>query len=681
MTDATGPATVRFGRGDYPRPVREVMHTTIPLADGTRLAARLWMPADAGPAARVPAVLEYVPYRHRDDTTPRDALVHPWFAGHGLAAVRVDIRGSGDSEGLIEDEYTPRELADACEVIAWLAAQEWCNGAVGMMGNSWGGFNALQVAALQPPALKAIITSCSTDDRYADDIHYMGGCLLNDNMKWAAVMFNRLGRSPDPDLVANAAALWRARLDNHRQWIGTWLARQRRDGFWKHGSVCEDYGRIRVPVFAVGGWNDGYSNAIPRLMAGLSVPRLAWIGQWSHNYPHLAKPGPAVGFLQEAVRWWERWLKGIPNGIDEGPMLRAVIQDPTPPTPFLAAVGGRWVEEAAWPPPGLVPRRLHLRPGGLLADARGPAATVALCSPLVPGHHARWCAHGAGADFPGDQRAEDGGAAVFETAPLAAGIDLLGAPEVTLAITSDRPQAMIAARLSDVAPDGAATRVTYGLLNLAHRDSHETPAPLVPGREHVVRLKLNDLGQHIAAGHRLRLALSTSLWPIAWPSPERATLGLRLDGCHLDLPVRPPRPGDGAHRPPAEVHLPEDLAITRLTPARDRRWVETDLASQVTTSLAEEDSGTIVWDDSGWTTTIGMKQAYSIRPDDPLSARAEVQGWQSCSRGDWRIETRTRTVMTADATTFHVAAEFTATENGHGVLERRWDHAIPRDNV
>ena len=185
----------------FPRKIREIPNTFITLGDGCKLAARIWMPVDADKKP-VPAILEYLPYRKRDGTHVRDALTHPYLAGHGYASVRVDMRGSGDSDGLMEDEYTQQEMDDAVEVIAWLAAQPWCSGTVGMMGISWGGFNGLQVAALQPPALKAIVTLCSTDDRYSDDIHYKGGCLLNENMGWSATMFAYSSRPPDPLLAA-----------------------------------------------------------------------------------------------------------------------------------------------------------------------------------------------------------------------------------------------------------------------------------------------------------------------------------------------------------------------------------------------------------------------------------------------------------------------------------------------
>ena len=221
-----------------PRAVREIENLWIPLSDGTRLAARLWLPEDAE-RAPVPALLEYLPYRKRDGTAERDALTHPYLAGHGYAAVRVDIRGSGESDGLLSDEYSLQEQDDALEVIAWLAAQPWCSGTVGMFGISWGGFNALQVAARRPPALKAIVTLCSTDDRYRDEVHYMGGAKLDAGFGWAGFFFADMCHPPDPALVGERwRAMWLTRLQNLPLLLERWLTHQHRDAYWRHGSAA-----------------------------------------------------------------------------------------------------------------------------------------------------------------------------------------------------------------------------------------------------------------------------------------------------------------------------------------------------------------------------------------------------------------------------------------------------------
>src|SRR4051812_2824844 len=256
-----------------PCEVDEIENVWIELPDGCRLAARLWLPRDARKKP-VPALLEYLPYRKRDLTRSRDERIHPYFASQGYACVRVDIRGSGDSDGLLVDEYSARELEDALEVLAWIAGPPWCDGGIGMFGKSWGGFNALQIAALAPPQLKAVISVCASDDRYADDAHYMGGCLLNENLVWGANLLAYAACPPDPQVSGEAwRKRWLERLEQMPLYPARWLRHQRRDDYWRHGSVCENYTAIRCPIFVIGGWADGYTNAVPRLLAGLRVPR------------------------------------------------------------------------------------------------------------------------------------------------------------------------------------------------------------------------------------------------------------------------------------------------------------------------------------------------------------------------------------------------------------------------
>ena len=357
----------------FPRTVRIIEHTLIPLQDGTTLAARIWLPEDAE-RNPVPAILEYLPYRKRDGTYERDALTYPYLAGHGYAGVRVDIRGSGESSGLLFDEYTQQEQDDALEVIAWLAARPWCSGAVGMMGISWGGFNGLQVAARRPPALKAIVTLCSTDDRYADDVHYMGGAMLTSGLGWASFFFRAMCHPPDPLLVGdNWRAMWMERLENVPLFAELWLRHQRRDAYWRHGSICEDYAAIQCPVYAVGGWTDGYKNAIPRLLERLTAPRKGLIGPWAHAYPHFAQPGPQIGFLQETLRWWDHWLKGLDTGVMDEPLLRAWMTESVTPARYHETLPGRWVGEPSWPPAGSAPHRLFLTDESLRAEEIGRA--------------------------------------------------------------------------------------------------------------------------------------------------------------------------------------------------------------------------------------------------------------------------------------------------------------------
>ena len=669
-----------------PRAIREVEHAWIPLADGTRLACRYWLPIDAEERP-VPAVLEYIPYGKRDGTAARDEAMHPWLAGHGYCAIRVDMRGSGESDGLLHGEYFAQEQDDAVEAIAWLAAQPWCSGAVGMFGKSWGGFNSLQVAAHRPPALNAIITVCSTDDRYADDIHTMGGCQLLENPSWAFTMLGPNARPPDPLLVgAGWRDTWMRRLENDSPWILEWLRHQRRDAFWKHGSVCEDYAAIACPVFAVGGWADPYTNPVLRLMANLDVPRKALVGPWGHQYPHQACPGPAIGFLEESRRWWDRWLTGRDeeSGFENEPMVRAWMHDSDRPEAVRERAAGGWVAEEAWPSPRIRERTWHLDPDGL-RDAPGPERPLAVASPATVGRaNPIWLKSGAGGpECPLDQRADDALSLCFDTAPLAEPLALFGTPVVTAEVASDRPVAQVSARLSEVRTDGAVALVSFGLLNLTHDEVHERVTPLGPGKPATVRLRLNDNAHRFAAGSRIRVAIATGLWPIAWPAPEKVTLTVTTGRSTLTLPVRPDRADDASLRelpPPARTPLAARTVLRPAAPVVAR--MEEDLATGELAFVHVEDAGTTRLDASGWTCGNVIRRRFEIRPDDPLSASVELEGEDVYGRaGELDIRIRTWMRMTSDAARFHVHARLEADEDGRCVFSRTWLEAIPRDGV
>jgi uncharacterized protein len=666
----------------FPHEVRTIEHTTVPMPDGAHLAARIWLPEGAL-ARPVPAILEYIPYRKRDVTRPRDAMNHPYLAGHGYACVRVDLRGSGESEGLLQDQYLEQEQADGVEVIRWLTAQPWCDGNVGMFGISWGGFNGLQIAARRPPGLKAVIAACATDDLYRDNMHYMGGCLLSDNLSEATTMFAYNSCPPDPELVGDAwRRMWLERLEGSEPWLTIWLNHQRRDSFWLPGSVCEDYAAIRCPVLAVSGWADGYTNAVLRLLEHLEVPRLGLIGPWSHKYPHLGVPGPAIGFLQEALRFYDCWLKGIDTGIMEEPMLRVWMQDSVPPTTSYVMRPGRWVGEPSWPSSTIEWRRMPLGEHRMSTDgAPVTKRRVTIQSPLTVGLFAgKWCSYAATPDLPHDQREEDGGALVIQSEPLREPLEILGTPAMELELAANQPVAMIAVRLSDVLPDGKATRVSYGVLNLTHRESHAAPAPLEVGRRYRVRLALNAIAHRFPAGHRLRVSISSSYWPLAWPPPRPAELTITTRESALVLPVRQPRPlDDRLHLPAPEIAPP--LAITPLGANRQNWYVHRDLAT-------DESTLEVIRDDGGYRIheiDLEIQQEtlewYSSRGDEFDSPRGETQTLRRFRRGRWDAEARTRTRLTSTPEHFELYAELDGYEGGLRVFSRTWKRRIRRDLV
>ncbi len=670
-------------RSDFPCSIRHVENIWIPMRDGKKLAGRLWLP-DTAQEQPVPAILEYIPYRKRDFTRIRDSMMHPYVAGHGFACVRVDLRGSGDSDGVLTDEYLPQELEDGCAVIAWLAEQPWCNGKVGMIGISWGGFNGLQIAAMRPQALRAVISVCSTDDRYSDDIHHMGGCLLGDNLSWASVMFSYNSLPPDPLIVGDRwREMWHQRLNGSGLWLETWMRHQRRDEYWRHGSICEDYSAIECPVMAVSGWADGYSNAVFRLLEHLRVPRKGLIGPWSHKYPHIAAPGPAIGFLQESLRWWDTWLKEKDRGVLQEPMFRVWMQDSVPPTSSYEVRPGRWVAEPEWPSPNIRATRFVLAQGGLRPLGEQVAETeISIQSPLTVGLFAgKWCSYAAGPDLAHDQRQEDGGALVFDSEPLNESLEILGSVKVDLDLSSNEPLAMIALRLSDVAADGKATRVTYGLANLTHRCSAEHPDQLERGQSYRVSVALNHVAQVLPAGHRIRIALSTSYWPLAWPPPKPVELTIQTGNFVVELPVRQRRPEDAELRPFERPESAVPDASTILEPEHHNWLVHRDLADDVSTLEVINDKGLIILEDINLEVENRVFETYSSRADDFTSVRGETKAIRRLRRGDWEIKTVAQTILTCSETHFRIDADLDAYEADSRVFCRSWQINIPRDYV
>ncbi len=663
------------------RDVEQIANTWIDMSDGCRLAARLWLPVDADDDP-VPALLECTPYRKGDLHSAVDARIAPWFAARGYAYVRVDIRGSGDSEGELPDEYLPQEQDDGLDVLAWLGKQPWCTGAVGMMGSSWGGFNGLQLAARRPPELKAVISMYSSDDRYADDVHYMGGTPLVQNLVRASSVLARNALPPNPETAGDSwREAWFERLDQTSPSIDAWMAHQRRDDYWQQGSICEDYDAIECPVYMVGGWADGSVNAVLRFVESAPGMRKGLIGPWARRWPQDGTPGPAIGFLQECLRWWDRWLKDEPNGIDEEPRVHAFIQEPYRSERSNQPRSGRWVAEETWPSPNVATEIWRLG-DGVLDPEQQPAAVLTHFPSLRHGALAgAWCPHGYDPDYPADQREEDALCLTFTSEPLSERIELLGRPRVRLAFSVDQPIALVAARLCDVHPDGRSTLITRGALNLTHLDTDEEPTELEPGHGYVAEIDLNVLGQAIEPGHRLRLALSTTYWPWLWPSPAPVELVVFTKESSVELPVRarldeeetpsfePPEEAPGPNREVLEEHPPFR------TVHRDPSWgmLAMEVCAHGFLHARDSDTGDeVVWDD---------RDLLTITEGRPLSATVRCERRFDVGRDDWHARIQTVSTMTADANAFRVVDELEAFEGDERVFTRRWDRTFPRDHT
>ena len=642
----------------------------IPLSDGTRLTARLWLP-ETRDRKPVPVVLESIPYRQSDGTAIGDSMVHGYFAENGIAGCRLDLRGSGNSEGTLGDEYLRQEQDDVLEVIAWLARQEWCTGNVGMIGISWGGFAALQLAARRPPALKAIITACSTDDRYSDDVHFMGGALLNDGIQWGHGLFSQLGRPPDPAHAGDGwRALWQERLEALGPPLARWLRHMERDAFWQHGSVCEDYAAIDCAVWAVGGWVDGYSDAILRLMQHLDVPRKALIGPWTHMYPTWGQPGPRIGFLQECVRWWRHWLMGEETGIMDEPRLRLWLgRDPKPDASDPVIAGG-WIGLDAWPPEA-AGTTLHAG-GRSLTPARPEAAgVVRLASPPGVGAAAgEWCpldSGGSGPEFALDARTDDALSLCFDTPPLAEPLHLVGTPVLSLKLTCATQRALLAVRLNEVAPGGTSARVTFGLCRLRR------PASAGPNDPFEVSIPLKAVAHAFGTGRSLRLALSTSYWPMAWPEAEATDLGIEMSSLRLSLPGLP-----------ADVHteLPDFGPAIHACPIPATVKTQRDVARRQCWDLGtgevvmEVDNGASTTEIDGLRFGLDATETYAVGGRPGGAARADLRTVQTYARAGWNVRLESSTGLAWKDGALRLEARYEADEGERQVFARSWQESF-----
>jgi len=665
-------------------PYSVIENKWITLKDGTRLAARIWMP-DSADLTPVPAVLEFLPYRKRDGTSPRDESTYPVFASAGIAGVRVDIRGSGESDGVIDGEYTPLELDNACEIIAWIAEQAWCNGSVGMMGISWGGFNCLQVAALQPPALKAVISIASTVDRYNDDIHYKNGCHLAVQLSWAATMLAYQSRSPDPELVGGRwREMWMERLENEPFFMEEWLDHQQRDDFWKHASICEDFDAVKIPSMVMAGWADGYRNTPIRAIEGMPDRAKALIGPWVHKYPHFAWPKPRADFHGEAIRWWDKWLRNADNAAETLPQMRAYILDAVKPAPRRDHDAGFWVAKKIWQSPEMV--HYTVRDERLVIDAENSPVEshknhdVFLKSPLDTGTAAgEYFTLKPDAEMAIDQRSDDAGSLCFDSAPLTDSLDLLGRAEITLNVACDADWANLCARLVDVHPDGTAARISFGVLNLAHRDpagNYNNPQPMPQGEKTSVTVVLDACGYRLRPGHKLRVALSTAYWPMILPDPFNAGLTIDTASINLSLPLL------GDHDP---IDMPEPENPNPLPtyiehhPATTRREVRYNLTQNKTEYCILEDTGAVEHPDTGLSTRQIRDETWAISLDDPLSMRGHAVWTCDMERDGWFTRTVCTATLSCTKTDWHVEARVIAVEQDKEVFEKNWNRTIPRD--
>src|SRR5581483_8596654 len=519
-------------------------------------------------------------------------------------------------------------------------------------------------------------------------IHYAGGCLLQDNFWWGCIMQVFNARPPDPEIVGERwREMWLERLEAEEFWPRIWLEHPLLDPYWRHGSVCFNYEDVACPTWFWGWWSDLYRDPPLRLAEHLRVPHKVTVGPWAHLYPHEGQPTPAVGFLQEALRWWDHWLKDTDNGLMAEPAHRFYMMESVGPVTHLEHRPGRWIDEEVWPSPHVTTQALALNPGGLESQA-APEQALLLRSPQSTGlAGGDWGSFGIPGDLPGEQSLDAFGSLEFDGEPLPHPLEILGNVSVTLEVAVDRPVGFVAVRLIDVAPEGSAALVTRGFLNLTQHNGRETPGLVVPGKRYRVKVRLYGTGYVFQQGHRLRVALSTAYWPVLWPSPEPVTLTLFTGVSQLQLPVRAPQSSDAAVRPFPEPQTATPSGITVLREGRVNRSVILDQITGEVNHRLYTDGGVFGPWGKFRLDAIGMEMShvyernYRIRPDDPNSARASMTQTYEMSRGGWQIRVEAGAEMTSTPTTFELSAWLEAFEGADSVCRRQWRASIPRVGI
>jgi len=662
---------------DVSAPVYEMtlQEAWISMPDGVRLSADLFLPRAQKSGERFPVLLEYLPYR-KIESRGENHAVYAYFVRRGYAVARVDIRGTGSSEGtLVEYEYSDQEQRDAEVVIDWLSKQPFSTGSVGMFGISWGGFNSIHLAMRRPPALKAIVAIMATDDLFQDDVHYIDGQLCIDTYEIAQDLRNSMPAAPDFVIDED---YFRQRFET-TPWLLIFKRHQRDGPFWNRTSLNERYDAIEIPTYIIGGWYDQYPDSLLRMVEHVKAPLKAMIGPWAHSWPHDGYPKPHVEWRHEAVRWFDQWLKGRDTGIVEEPRFAVFVRNWHPPDPRLEEVSGEWRFEEGWPLARAQSRALYPQPDRSLRETQAETDTHELqYVPTVGVENGLWSG-----EVVLDQRPIDAYSLVYDTAPLESDLEILGMPRALLNASADVPMARWFVRLSDVAPDGQVTQTSWAGFNGAHRNSAENPEPMEPGRFYPLEIEMRFTSWVFPKGHRIRLAINNAQWPMIWPSPDPMTTRLQLGGpdpTRVVLPVVPYEKRPKPHfLPPAEDPQLEGYRTVEqgtISGYSEVTTVERDVPHAATKVVAKN-SGT---NEYPW---------GSVRYDDEIDYRAQDAHPEAASvTSDMQriVEVGDRHLLWQGVLDFHSDHEnfyYTYTrrlfEQGQQIREKTWQEIIPRD--
>ncbi|MCL7453440.1 MAG: CocE/NonD family hydrolase [Anaerolineae bacterium] len=659
--------------------VTRIKNVRIPTREGVHLAADLYMPQHQGDGELFPVVMEYSPYR-KDDVNLDSRRFYLTLPQQGYVVARVDVRGTGASEGASSDEYTRQEQQDGYDAVEWLAQQPWCDGHVNMMGISYSGFTALQVAALAPPHLTSIIPIDFTDDRYTDDCHYRGGLLrmYYDIAHYGGQMVARNALPPHPEWSGSDwARLWEKHLHESDPYLLRWYRHQTDGPYWRQGSVRDTPHLIRCPAFLIGGWRDGYPNPPLRLYQALEVPRKVLVGPWNHALPDAAVPGPRIDYVREVVRWLDHWCKGVDTGIMDEPPIVVYMQHYQPPVVDRLDTLGTWRAEREWPPPGGTEKVLYLGRDGALAEdvASQDGADSFEYDPTVGVAGGLWSG-GIPFGLPGDQRPDEALSLVYTTPPLEQDLCMLGWPRAVLHVSSSASVIGFAVSLSDVAPDGVSHLVAKGMLNATRRESLRDPQLLVPGELYALDIPIDCTGWVFAQGHRVRLSIASADWPNVWPTPQPAKNRVYRGAQRPSRLVLPVVPVLGSAPPPEFQPSPKSVSRHSDATLRSKWHVGRDQLTGRTTVDLRFGADWRISD-----TAVIERQSsstFELDPAQPADAAARARHVFRLVRPLHETEACADVAIQATATDFHITIELAVRVNGALHFTKYWAESLPR---
>ncbi|HET8630996.1 MAG TPA: CocE/NonD family hydrolase [Thermomicrobiales bacterium] len=648
---------------DEPRHAVNVLRDVlIPMPDGARLAGNLFLPDAPG---AYPGLLTLLPYLK--DSPPRRAreAYYRHFASRGYAVMLVDVRGTGNSEGGNPGPQAPQEARDGQELVEWMARQAWCTGGVGVWGVSNGGNTAISIAATRPPHLRAIIPIHGSHDTYDWFFRPNGCCSLLYADGWGLRM---AASNLVPPLLQDAEGrwerAWRERLEGQSPWILAWHGEPPEPEFAASRRV--PYRRIEVPTFVISGWRDAYRSPMLEVFAAVDAPKRLLVGPWKHESPDQAAVVP-IGAVHEMDRWWDRWLKGIRNGVEDEPPVAIFVQR-------TDEGDGSWRSEPAWPieRTEMVPYYLHAegelqpqdsprQPGvdTYVYDSRGGAGSLGFIG--SPGN----------VPVPRDQSVDDLLSLIYTTAPVDHDLEITGSAVARVYLAATAEESNLVAKLCVVQPDGSSQLITHGWVNTARASSRDAKVPLPPGEVREVMVVLRPTSRVIAKGQRIRLAISGSDFPELWPTPVPYTMQVFRGSqrpSRLDLPIIPPPETEAPSprfSPPLDTSELADGAYSQSS-----HQVRRDLVNRVVTY--ETESRTLGKIDEQTTMADHHWVTMSTDADRP---------WDTSVRAASSITIQrpaAETVITVDShlTPYQITMDAKIREDGRVMFSRNWTKRV-----